>query len=170
MSYSKKKTVTIHPGKHGDHPLGGAVGAAVGATAGAVAMGVAQGAALGTVAGVPGMAAGVAIGGVFGALVGKSAAQEINPTTEDIYWSQNYSTRGYVKKNETYDLYRPAYRHGVDAYSKYEGRKFDDIEPNLNQDWQTTQGDLALPWDKAKPAARDAYDRLKNRINDNEKP
>jgi len=140
-SYNKRETAT-HVGKHGDHPVGGAIGAAVGAAAGAAVAGAAQGAMLGTVAGLPGMAAGVAIGGVVGALVGKGAAQEIN---------------------------RPAYRHGIDAYGRYEGRKFDEIEPSLSEDWEATQGDLDLPWDKAKPAARDAYDRLHNRFNDNEK-
>jgi len=167
-SYNKRETAT-HVGKHGDHPVGGAIGAAVGAAAGAAVAGAAQGAMLGTVAGLPGMAAGVAIGGVVGALVGKGAAQEINPTTEDVYWSENYATRDYIEKDATYDVYRPAYRHGIDAYGRYEGRKFDEIEPSLSEDWEATQGDLDLPWDKAKPAARDAYDRLHNRFNDNEK-
>jgi hypothetical protein len=172
MAYDNRAKVPTHVGERGDHPVGGAVGAAVGAAAGAAAVGAAQGAALGTVAGVPGMAAGVAIGGVVGALAGKGVAQEINPTTEDAYWSQNYKIRPYVEQGTTYDTYRPAYRHGIDAYSKYEGRKFEEIEPKLSKDWDDVRGDSKLPWSKAKFAAEDAYDRLynheddKNRVDD----
>jgi hypothetical protein len=166
MAYENKVKTPTHVGSHGDHPLGGAVGAAVGAAAGAAAVGAAHGAALGAVAGVPGMAAGIAIGGVVGALVGKGAAQELNPTTEDAYWSENYKTRNYIEPNATYDAYGPAYRHGVNAYSKYSGQPFDAVEPNISKEWETARGNSTLSWDKARPASRDAYERLHNRIND----
>jgi hypothetical protein len=164
MAYGNQNKTPTHVGKHGEHPVGGAVGAAVGAAAGAAAVGAAQGAALGTVAGIPGMAAGVAIGGVAGALVGKGVAQEINPTTEDAYWSENYKTRDYVEKNEDYDIYRPAYHHGIDAFTRYEGRSFDEIEPDLSKEWENSKA--PLPWKKARHATRDAYDRLLNRPQD----
>jgi len=176
MAYDKKLRVATHSGEHGDHPVGGALGAAVGAATAAAAVGAAQGAALGTAAGLPGMAVGVAVGSVIGALAGKGAAQELNPTTgdiaaEDLYWQENYKTRYYVTKDASYDIYGPAYRHGIDAYSKYEGRNFDEIEPQLSKDWEfKNTGDLALPWDAAKPAVRDAYERLASRkTNDNDK-
>lgn len=167
MAYDTKTKVATHEGKHGDHPVGGAVGAAVGAAAGAAAAGAAQCALVGTAAGLPGMAAGVAIGGVVGALAGKGLAQEINPTTEDVYWSENYQDRPYVEKDANYDAYGPAYRHGIDAYTKYEGRSFEEIEPKVSSDWEKAREDSTLPWDKAKPASRDAYERLQNRTNDN---
>jgi hypothetical protein len=164
---AKENKIPTHQGKLGDHPVGGAVGAAVGAAAGAAAVGAAQGAALGTVAGAPGMAAGVAIGGVVGALAGKGVAQEINPTTEDAYWRESYTTRPYVESGASYDTYGPAYRHGIDAYTKYEGRDFNEVEPKLKDEWDISG--QSLPWHKARPAARDAYDRLSTRMNDNEK-
>jgi hypothetical protein len=167
MATDSKAKVPTHVGKHGDHPVGGAVGAAVGAAAGAAAVGAAQGAALGTVVGVPGMAAGVAIGGVVGALAGKGVAQEINPTTEDVYWSENYKTCSYIKEGDTYEAYGPAYRHGIDAYSKYQGKNFDSVEPELKDEWDLSG--QSLPWHKARPATRDAYERLSTRINDNDK-
>ena len=166
MAYDvKEKRVPTHVGEHGDHMIGGAVGAVLGAAAGAAAVGATQGAILGTVAGLPGMAAGVAIGGVIGALAGKGLAQEINPTTEDVYWSENYQSRTYVDEDQDYDYYGEAYRHGIDAYTKNEGRAFDEIEPQLSKDWES-EPTRAIPWDKAKPASRDAYDRLYNRTND----
>lgn len=158
-------TKPTHPGKYGEHPLGGMVGAAIGATAGAgaaAAAGASTGAALGAVAGPGGVIAGAGIGGVVGALAGKGIAQMVNPTTEDAYWSKNYQTRPYVESNTTYDTYRPAYTHGVDSFSKYEGRSFDDVEADISRDWEASQGDRSLTWDKAKPATRDAYERLCN--------
>ncbi len=166
ITYTGSSKAT-HPGKLGDHPLGGAVGAVAGAAAGSAVVGAIQGAAVGTVAGLPGMAAGVAIGGVVGALAGKGAAQAINPTTEDEYWNQNYKDRDYVERDEPYDTYRTAYRHGVESFTKYEGRRYEDIEPQVRQAWET-RSDTTLPWDKAAPASRDAYQRLYGQRNASE--
>ena len=167
MAYEKSaKKVATHVGEYGDHPVAGAVGAAVGAAAGAAVVGAAQGTMLGTVAGLPGMAAGIAIGGVVGALAGKGVGQEVNPTTEDAYWSENYATRPYITNTATYDDYRPAYLHGVDAYNRNAGRQFDEIEPQLGSEWEKARGSSNLGWDNAKPATRDAYDRLYNQYKD----
>lgn len=76
--------LATHPGRLGDHLLGGTAGAMIGAAAGGAVAGAMQGMA----AGIPGMLAGVAIGTVAGALAGKGAAQIINPTTEDEQWSE----------------------------------------------------------------------------------
>jgi len=169
---SNKTKVATHVGKHGDHPVGGAVGAAIGAAAGGAAVGAAQGVIAGTVAGLPGMAAGVAVGGVVGALAGKGIAQEVNPTTEDVYWSEHYKNRPYIEEDANYDTYGPAYRYGVEAYTRYEGRAFDDIEPTLSEEWKNNGA--PLPWERARPASRDAYDRLAKSVgekaNDNKKP
>jgi hypothetical protein len=162
---SEREIKATHPGKHGDHPLGGAVGAVVGATAGGAAAGAAKGAAIGSAAGIPGMIAGVAVGGVAGALAGKYAAQKINPTTEDEYWSKNYQFRTYVDKGTPYETYRPAYRHGVETYTRYSdtGRSFDEIEAQAAKDWEKARGNSPLSWEQARPASRDAFDRLSKR-------
>jgi hypothetical protein len=160
---AKKQKVATHEGKLGEHPVGGAVGAAVGAAAGAATAGAIEGAAIGSVAGVPGAAAGIIAGGLAGAYIGKGVAQEINPTTEDAYWSENYRNRSYISQGETYEAYRPAYRYGVEGYSKYEGRDFDEVEPEFRKEWDISG--QSLPWEKARPATRDAYDRLRDRFN-----
>jgi len=162
MAYNNEAK-TINPGKLGDHPLGGAVGAAVGAVAGAAVVGAAQGAVLGTVAGLPGMAAGVAIGGVVGALAGKETGQIVNPNAEEIYWRDQHKNQAYFNSTTTYDSYAPAYRYGIEAYSTYSGRKFDEIEPQLANEWDKSRGTSRLTWETAKLATRDAYERLYNR-------
>ena len=106
------------------------------------------------------MVAGVAIGGVVGALAGKYAAQKVNPTTEDAYWETHYTDRSYVGQGESYDTYRPAYRHGVEAYTRSEGKRFEEVEPQMSKEWENVRGNSPLPWEKARPAAQDAYERL----------
>ena len=105
----------------------------------------------------------MAIGGVIGALAGKEAAQIVNPTTEDAYWRDNYKHRAYFDSLTSYDSYAPAYRYGIEAYSTYVGRNFDEIESQLAKEWDSARGTSRLTWDTAKLAARDAYERLYDR-------
>ena len=153
----------------GAHPVGVGVGAAVGGAAlGGAAVGAAAlasaatGAAMGgTVGGPVGVVAGAVMGAVAGGLAGKSVAEKIDPTREDAYWKDNYSQRPYAERGTAYDTYRPAYQYGWEARGRYPDRQFDDVEADLERDWQKTQGKTSLPWTKAKPATRDAWDRIK---------
>lgn len=170
MTYDdKEKDLNRDPitGEPGAHPvgvgIGTAVGAAGGAAVGAVATGAVAGAAAGTAAGPIGTAAGAVIGGIAGAAMGKGLAEAINPTEEEEYWQENYTSRPYVASGEEYEIYRPAYRYGVDSYTSYEGRTFDEIEPELNRNWNSARGASTLEWDRARPAVQDSYNRLYDR-------
>src|SRR5215213_3499455 len=91
-------------GAPGAHPVGTGVGATGGGAAGA-----AIGAAVG---GPVGAAVGLAAGAVAGGLAGKGAAEAVNPTAEDAYWRDNYSSQPYYEHGYSYDDdYRPAYEH-----------------------------------------------------------
>lgn len=139
-------------GAPGAHPIGTGVGAALG--------GAAAGAAVGTVAGPVGTVIGAAAGAIVGGLAGKGVAERIDPTAEDTYWRENYVGRPYVGPAASYDDYGPAYGYGLIAHSQYGGRAFDDIEVDLARDWATARGTSSLDWDTARPAARDAWERL----------
>jgi len=143
-------------GTPGAHPVGTGLGAAAG---GAVA-----GAAAGSVAGPVGTVAGAAVGAVVGGLAGKGIAEKIDPTIEDAYWRENYRSRPYFKNDSTYDDYGPAYMYGVDNYSRYYGKSFDDVEPELGRDWQRAKGKSRLAWDDAKHATRDSWQRMSDTI------
>jgi hypothetical protein len=127
---------------------------------------MAAGAVAGSVAGPVGTAVGAVIGGIAGGVgggyAGKQIAEAIDPTAEEAYWQENFKTRPYARKS-SFDTYRPAYRHGVDAYARNQGRSFDEAEPEMGEAWMATRGPSALDWQAAKPAARDAYERLCNR-------
>jgi hypothetical protein len=136
-------------GERGSHPVGTGVGAVAGGATG-VAVGTAIG---GPVGGV----VGGAIGAVAGGLAGKGVAEKVDPTVESAYWRDNYSTRPYVTKGETFDAYEPAYRYGWESRDRFAGRRFEDVETDLGRDWDRNRGASSLTWDRAKHATRDAW-------------
>ena len=140
----------------GSHPVGVAVGASVG--------GIATGAAIGTLtAGPIGTAVGAAVGAVVGGLGGKAVAERIDPTVEAQYWRENHARQSYAKEGEDYDQYEPAYRAGWEGGSREDATTFEDAEPRLADDYQAAAGATsALGWDRARPAARAAWDRVRN--------
>jgi len=143
-------------GAQGAHPLGVGVGAAAG--------GLAAGAAAGSTLGPAGTVAGAAVGALLGGLAGKSVAELIDPTLEDVYWQGHYLQRPYVDENASYDDYGPAYRYGLDAYTRRRGRSFTESEPELAAGWEEAREDSALAWHDARHAARDAWLRAYERI------
>lgn len=143
-----------------DKTAGTGTGAVLGAAAGGVAGGATAGALVGGVTGP----VGAAIGAVVGAAVGAIAGRKVDPVVEDAYWRDNHSTRQYLKSGSSYDDYAPAYRYGVDAFSRHPGRSFDDVEADLGRDWASSRGRSSLEWDHARHATRDAWQRVSNSI------
>src|SRR6476469_3438888 len=145
-------------GQPGAHPVGTGIGAAGIGAVGAVVGGV--------VGGPIGAVIGSAVGAVAGGLVGKSAAESVDPTVEDEYWRNNYASRPYVEPGRTYDDYQSAYRTGYEGFGRHAetGRKFDEIEPDLRSDYETRHGGAGLGWDKAKHAARDAWEKVEKKV------
>lgn len=140
-------------GTPGAHPVGTGVGAAGGAAAGA---------AIGAVGGPIGAAVGLVAGAIAGGLAGKSAAEKIDPTVEDGYWKNNYSKRSYTAKDASYGDYQSAYRTGYEGYSRYPGKKYEDVQSDLQRDFEKSKGSSTLTWDNARHATRDAWNRVAN--------
>lgn len=141
-------------GAPGSHP--------VEAGAGAAAAGLAAGALGGAVGGPIGAGIGAVVGGLLGGLAGKEVGEQIDPTSEDAYWRENYRDQTYVQSGDDYEAYRPAYQYGWESRGRYAGRQFDEVEPELANGWSQTNS--KLPWDKAKPATRDAWDRIERAL------
>lgn len=138
--------ITDEPGAH---PVGTGVGAAGGAMAGAVA---------GTVGGPIGMAVGGVAGAVVGGLAGKATAESVNPTEEEAYWRNAYSSEPYYRAGQTYDDYGPAYELGWSYRARY-GEEFDTYDSQLASDWESRRGRSRLQWPEARDASRAAWDR-----------
>jgi hypothetical protein len=142
-------------GTPGAHPVGVGVGAAGGA---------ATGAAIGSMGGPVGVAVGVTVGAVAGGLAGKSVAEAIDPTVEDEFWSGNYRDQPYAVEGADYETYKPAYRYGWEAFERYPGRRFDEVDSELQRGWDEHRGDSKLTWNQAREAARDAWHRVERAL------
>jgi len=95
-----------------------------------------------------------------GSLNGKGIAEMIDPTAEEAYWRENYMLEVYYDKGYTYEDYHPAYRTGWEGRGRYEGRSFDEVERELEADYNRYRGTSRLGWDKNRQAARAAWDRF----------
>jgi hypothetical protein len=147
-------------GTPGAHPAGTGVGAAGGAAAGA---------AIGAVAGPVGAAIGLVAGAIVGGLAGKGVAENIDPTVEDGYWKNNFAKQPYVEADAAYESYQPAYRTGYLGPGRYTGKTFEQAETDLQRDYKESSGEATLGWDKAKHAARDAWNRVASALPSDDK-
>jgi hypothetical protein len=66
----------------------------------------------------------------------------------------------YGPSGQSWSEYEPRYRFGYDMYNdpRYRGRSFDEVEPELRQDWEGRHYGSA--WDDVKASVRDAWDSL----------
>ena len=138
--------------EHGSHPIGTGVGAAGGGLTGA-----AIGAAVG---GPVGAAIGAVVGGIAGAYSGRGVAEAINPTEEEKYWREHHHKQDWAQGDPDFDNYHPAYKTGYEGVIKYAGKQYHEIESNLARDYEKNDANPAIPWDRARPAVRAAWDRL----------
>lgn len=136
-------------GAPGAHPIGTGAGAMGGAAAGAV---------VGMVGGPIGAAVGGVLGAVAGGLAGKGAAEGLNPTAEEAYWRNAYTSEPYYQASVAFDEYAPAYRLGFNGRARYSG-EWDNVEPNLASDWNTANAGSTLAWPEARLATRAAWAR-----------
>lgn len=146
-------------GQPGAHPLGAGLGAVVG--------GAVTGAAAGAVAGPVGAVAGTIVGGVAGGYAGKAVAENINPTVESDYWRQTYPSRPYYRKDRPFETLEPAYRIGWESYET-RSQPWETREQEVKRKWEENRwegegGAVKVPWDEARQAARDAYNRVAER-------
>src|SRR5450830_337657 len=123
-------------GTPGAHPLGTGAGAASGGVAGA------------------------AVGTVVGGPAGKSAAEALNPTAEEIFWRETYLREPYYVKGRTYEYYAPGFRAGWEGRVRHDGRTFDAAEPELKARYNLTKTELDPDWQATRPAARAAWSRV----------
>jgi hypothetical protein len=78
---------------------------------------------------------------------------------DDHYWRETFHRSPYADPSRNYEYYQPAYRFGWESYSRYGRRSFEEIDEELQQEWER-QRDAASPaWSDARAAAREAWDR-----------
>jgi hypothetical protein len=132
--------------------LGGATGAAAGAGLGAM---------LGP--------AGIIIGGIAGAVGGWWAGRGVGEATDDF----NDETDAHYRRLHAqqharvceYDEARSFYQLGSIARHNpdYEGRSFEEVEPDLRRGWRDDVSDRFRSWDDVRPFVEAGYDNGLNR-------
>ena len=81
------------------------------------------------------------------------------PENEAAYWKAQHSKQSYAK-NSSYDQYEHAYRTGYTSFQNYPGKRFDEVEESVANDYETGKPDSALPWDTVRPAVSSVWDRM----------
>lgn len=81
---------------------------------------------------------------------------------EDDYWRSHYASRPYAE-GERYDTYQPGYRYGYEAAAKYDGRDWQDVEGDLEREWDRFAHKGSSTWQQMKHAVRDAWARITGR-------
>ena len=90
----------------------------------------------------------------------RSRAEQVDPADEDAYWRTHFSTQQYVQPNAPYSDYQSAYCTGYEGYLQHPGKKFEEVETNLQSHYEATKGKSALTWEQARQAAHDAWNRV----------
>jgi uncharacterized protein YcfJ len=138
-----------------DHSIGEGTGAVAGAIAGA---------AVGSAAGPVGTVVGAIAGGALGAKGGGKIAEAVNPTEYTNHFQQNYTSAPYYKAGTEWQDYEPAYKYGYDTYGQYQGKRFEEVESNLERDWNNTRANSRLEWNDAKGAVRDGWHHIERAL------
>ena len=134
-----------------DHSIGAGTGAVGGAIAGA---------AVGSMAGPIGTVIGAVAGAVGGAKAGDAIAEAVNPTEYNRHFESNYRSAPYYSAGREWTDYEPAYKYGYDTYGQYRGRRFEDVESDLERNWDATKANSRLAWNEAKGAVRDGWHHI----------
>ena len=82
---------------------------------------------------------------------------------DEAYWRDNWSSRPYASADRGYAYYQPAYRYGVEAARKYQGKQWRDVEQQLREWWDSYEHRDGRSWDDVQHAARDSWDRARGR-------
>ena len=145
--------------KNNEHGLGKGAGAAAGAVTGG-----AIGSAVGPVGTAAGAVVGAVVGGVAGYAAGGAIAEAVNPTEYDDHFRNNYSSAQHYSDRYTWNDYQPAYQYGYNTYGQYKGQRFEDVEPQLERDWNSARGKSSMAWNDAKGVVRDGWHYIERAV------
>jgi hypothetical protein len=90
---------------------------------------------------------------------GLEEAQRVDAAVEEAYWKTHFSGEKYGEREAAYATYQPAFRAGYIGRNRYPGKTFEEVEKDLQRDYDRLQGSATLPWARARFAVLDAWNR-----------
>ena len=87
-------------------------------------------------------------------------AEAVNPTEYNTYFEKSYKSAPYYVSGSEWRDYQPAYKYGYDTYGQYAGRKFEDVQNELERNWDSAKANSRLAWNEAKGAVRDGWHHI----------
>ncbi|MGZ5001959.1 MAG: hypothetical protein ACXWBM_02080 [Chthoniobacterales bacterium] len=84
---------------------------------------------------------------------------EAERSEHEKYWREHHEQSG-AHKEAPFEHFEPAYRTGFEGAKKYAGKNYHEIESDLVRDYENNVSNVAIPWDRARPAVKAAWDRL----------
>ena len=149
----------------GDPTVADLVGEAAGGISGVLA-----GAAIGSLVGPIGTVIGGIAGAVGGWWGGRAISEAVEKLTEDdeTYYRQHYHRRATVgrrKADHGYDEARPAYQlgHIAGMNPEYKGRRFEEIEADLQRGWNDDVRTRIGEWDAVRGSVEEGFNRRTER-------
>ncbi|MCD7097764.1 hypothetical protein [Stenotrophomonas sp. MMGLT7] len=81
-------------------------------------------------------------------------------TQASVYWRRHFDGKPYYDEGELFEDYEPAYRAGHNARLREFGRAYEEVESELQREWETAhpQGRSRTTWEKARHAVRSAWE------------
>ena len=81
-------------------------------------------------------------------------------TEHEEHYLRTFRDAPYYSSGRGWMDYAPAYRYGYERYVRLAGRHFEDVETQLESDWETGRATSRLAWAEARGAIRDIWRRL----------
>jgi hypothetical protein len=78
---------------------------------------------------------------------------------EAAYWREQHPKQPYAK-NYPYEQFEHAYRTGYNAFTKFPGQAFDEVEESVANEYEQGKPDSALPWDTVRPAVSSVWEKM----------
>ncbi len=89
-----------------------------------------------------------------------AAAVRSDWTEHEAHYLRTFRDAVYYSSGRSWMDYAPAYRYGYEHYVRLAGRHFEDVEAQLESDWETGRAASRLAWAEARGAIRDIWRRL----------
>lgn len=81
-------------------------------------------------------------------------------TEHEAHYLRTFRDAPYYSSGRSWMDYAPAYRYGFEHFVSSPGRHFEEVEVELERDWETGRATSRLAWAEARGAVRDIWRRL----------